>query len=191
MACLGLRAKTGRAIAVVLAEGDDLPEVLHRGELALWDPTEPDSHQPHHAGLELRADEAARVVAAAEAVAARAAEASLAAFLEEIGRQEVTAVGVAGPPPGDVSRIGNPHVRAHAAEGQLFRRVLEEAAEARGLPWARLADRQPFDAAGEALACDPEDLKRQVGRLGAAIGPPWRADEKLACLAAWCVLYGS
>src|SRR2546422_727739 len=41
---------------------------------------------------------------------------------------DVPSVGVVGSPDRQLDRIGNPHIRAHAAEGILFRRVLEIAA---------------------------------------------------------------
>jgi hypothetical protein len=183
---LGLRTRTARAIAVLLLEGDDGLEVAHRGELATFDPTRPDSKQPHHAGLGLDARAGAKRVAAAERAVRRAARRNLDALLRDLAGRGFTVEGVAvvGAPVADPARIGNEHVRAHAAEGQLFRDVLSEAAAATGLDCALLDERTAWPAAAERLRCGESALKRQVADLGSRVGPPWRADEKLACLGA-------
>ncbi len=68
-AALGLRVKTGRAIAVVLAGDPAQPEIRLRRELSLVDPEVPASRQPYHAALGLAPGEAKPVVErAAEAV---------------------------------------------------------------------------------------------------------------------------
>ncbi len=185
-AAIGLRARTARAIAVVVADGEDGLAVLDRRELATWDPGHPDSRQPHHAGLDVPAKDAHSRVAAAETAVRRAAHASLRELVQALRERgiEPTGVAVVGAPEKDPSRIGNLHVRAHAAEGQLFRSALEEAAEAEGLRWIRLTDRDAFDEAAERLHCSVKALRKQTADLGREIGPPWRADEKLACLGA-------
>jgi len=189
-AILGLRARTARAVVVLLHEGEDGLSVVHRGELATWDPEVPDSRQPHHAGLDLPAERARPVVRAAERAVRRAARASLGELVaaQRQAGYRVVACGVAGPPVRDPARIGNPHVRAHAAEGQLFRAVLEAAAKARRLPCCLVPDRDGFEAVADGLGVAAAALQRQVTGLGRELGPPWRSDHKLACLAALAAL---
>lgn len=183
---LGLRAKTARAIAVALGDpDDDGPSVVLRQEIPLWEPRNPDSRQPHHAGLELDGAAAGRVVERAERAVSRAADrelARLADLLSERG-ERIARVVVVGSD-SDPSRIGNPHVRAHAAEGRLFRDVLERAAASLALPCEGLRDKSAWDEAAAALGCSVAVLQRHATNLGKAVGPPWRADEKLACAAA-------
>ena len=50
---IGLRVKTGRAIAVLLRGPADAPTVLKRGELMLADSNEPDTWQPYHVVMDL------------------------------------------------------------------------------------------------------------------------------------------
>jgi hypothetical protein len=59
----------------------------------------------------------------------------LKSLIEELKSQsiKVSGVGIVGAPDRDLARIGNFHIRAHAAEGVLFRKVLNVAAEANGL----------------------------------------------------------
>ena len=192
-AALGLRAKTGRAIAVVLAEAENGPEVVYRGELETWDPEIPDSFHPHHAGLELDPAAAGPVVRGAEKAVQLAARAALGELLSQLsaGGYKVAGAGLVGSPakdPDQLALIGSPHVRAHAAEGQLFRSVLEKAARSRRLPCTVLSDRAGFEQAAERMAIGEKLLRGQADELGKGIGPPWRADHKLACAAALLVL---
>ena len=56
---VGFRAKTGRAIAVALADGAQ-PKFVSRQEISLVDPRMPETAQPYHEVMELPWDEAER-----------------------------------------------------------------------------------------------------------------------------------
>ena len=90
-------------------------------------------------------------------------------------------------------RIANPHIRAHAQEGKLFRTVLEDGARRAGLRCLTLLERDLFTQAAEALGRPAPDLQRAVTALGGGRGRAgrWRAEEKAATLAAWLVLRGN
>ena len=134
---IGFRAKTGRAICVVLGGTSDAPLVVQKFEMRLTDPKVPHTFQPYHAVMELPWDQsqkaARKSVAAVEAVARHGVK----NLIEELKSQgiKVSGVGIVGAPDRDLARIGNFHIRAHAAEGVLFRQVLNLAAEANGLKW--------------------------------------------------------
>jgi hypothetical protein len=101
----------------------------------------------------------------------------------------VKAIGIVGAKDRDLSRIGNYHIRAHAAEGLLFRRVLDRAAEANGLRYRIFPERE-FDQILKAeLGKQAAALKTDIGQLGRSLPPPWRSDEKLAATAAWLMLH--
>ena len=55
--CIGLRAKKGCAIAVVLGGSVDSPTVVMKLELGLTDPKIPGTFQPYHEVMELSWDE--------------------------------------------------------------------------------------------------------------------------------------
>ena len=135
-ALIGLKAKTGRAIAVVLRGPVEAPQVIKRTELMLTDPLVPATFQPYHEVMELPWAEAERKVApfirAIEKVAAKSL-AQLVGVLQSEGLR-IAGVGIAGSADRDLGKIGNYHIRAHAAEGLLFRRALEFAAQANKLP---------------------------------------------------------
>ena len=81
--------------------------------------------------------------------------------------------------------ISNPHIRAHALEGQLFRRVLAGALEAHGLLCSVVLERDVYTKAAVTLARSEDDVKHAVSALGRSLGGPWRAEEKLAAVVAW------
>jgi len=188
---IGLRAKTGRAICVVLGGTTDAPVVVKKLEIALTDPKIDGTFQPYHEVMELPwADSQKAVqkfVRAIEKVA-RKALANLSRKLKAEGFQ-IAGVGIVGANDRDLARIGNYHIRAHAAEGVLFRRVLDRAAEANGLSWRKFPDKKFDDLAGAELGRRSEAVKRQMNELSRVVAPPWRSDEKQAATAAWIVLH--
>ncbi len=172
---VGFRAKTGRAIAVVLSEG---PEFVWRDEVRLVDDSMSLDTGPYHTVMELPWNEAIvavqPLVDAIQAVSDRV----LAALLDDMRSRgvQVKSIAVVGSPPRDLSKIGNYHIRAHAAEGVLFREVL--VASARKLRMRVTAHSE------EELKSHVAKMKAPLTNLGRVAGPPWRADERLAACAA-------
>jgi len=181
-AALGLRAKTGRAIAVVLAGDADAPSFVWRGSLSLVDPTMPATAGPYHEVMELPWNEALvavqPLVAAIEAAATRAIRDVIAS-----SKVPIRAAGIVGSPPRNLARIGNEHIRAHAAEGVLFRQVLESGAKTNLLSCVAFSESE-LKMRESALP----DLAATLKQFGRAAGPPWRSDERLAASAAWLAL---
>ena len=187
---IGFRAKTGRAVAVVLSGQSHLPFVVRKFELKLTDPKIPATFQPYHEVMDLPWEQgqkaAGKSARAIEAVARKA----LAKLLKELQALDlaVQGVGVVGSKDRDLARIGNYHIRAHAAEGILFRRVLELAAGSHKLRTRTFSDRELEATASSELGTRPASLKLALNDLGRALDPPWRSDEKQAALAAWLML---
>jgi len=189
---IGLRAKTARAIAVVLGGSVDSPIVLTKTEIKLADPKIPATAQPYHEVMDLPWQESQRQVrkyARAIEVIARKALAQIIKAQRSNGMQ-ISGVGIVGAKDRDLARIGNPHIRAHAAEGILFRHVLDLAAEANGLKWRAFVDRQFDEITSAELGSQSALIKRRLDDMGRSLAPPWRADEKQAATAAWLVLHG-
>ena len=189
-AAIGLRVKTGRAIAVLLAGPVAEPRILGRREVALADPALPDTRQPYHAALELPEREGAAVVARAREAIEALAAAAVAALAAELRAAKLRPVGVGLAVSSDVdpATLGNLHVRAHASEGRLFRQVLEQGARAARLPSLVLLEREALGRASAALRRSEAKLQSTLAELGRSVGRPWRADEKVAALAAWMAL---
>jgi len=91
----------------------------------------------------------------------------------------------------DPEGITNPHIRIHALEGRLFRGVVEDGAARRKLACSVWRERDLHGAAARALGRPERDLRGTVAALGRAMPGPWRAEQKLATLAAWLVLAGA
>ena len=190
-AALGLRVKTGWAAAVLLHEGRGgggaVPDVVERRRLELSDPKVPSSAQPYHAGLELTGKRAEAAVKRGCDAARAAAHEALSALIADV---KPVAIGIVVASDPDLAKIGNDHVRAHAAEGRLFRELLEESAERCGVETLTLIEPELWAQAEVALGVPESELRQTVGALGKALGPPWTALEKNATVAGWLALAG-
>ena len=88
----------------------------------------------------------------------------------------------------DPEKVGNPHIRAHASEGRLFRTVLEDALTALGVRCEVIVEKQLPARSAAGLRRPPREIARTLNGFGKALGSPWRADEKAAATAAWLAL---
>jgi len=190
VAAIGFRVKTGRAAAVLLTGTVKAPRVLVSRAVELWDPKVPASRQPFHAGLEHRKGDDAPIVKRACDAARAVARRVVGDLADEVRRagHEPRAIGLVVSSDTDPTSLRNPHVRAHAAEGLLFREALEEGAAALGLPCLALIEREAYQRAAPALGKTAAQLKLDVASLGKEVIGPWRAEEKTAALAAWVAL---
>jgi hypothetical protein len=183
-AAIGFRSKTGRAIAVALSGSASAPEFILREELALWDKNKPVTIQPYHQVMELPWSEAIAAMKPRIEVIEKIAIGAVAAFIERVESHgyRVAAIGVVGPADRKLERIGSQHIRAHAAEGVLYRKVLEVAAKANRRPFSSFV--KPDEEIGKPAG----EIKKVLTALGKIAGSPWRLDEKAAAVAAWAVL---
>jgi hypothetical protein len=186
-ASIGLRARTGRAIAVVLVGSPDAPAVWERRELSVIDPRMPESCQPYHEVMELPWAKAQVAVRKLTRVVEQMATKALAQLINDLQAQHyrVNQIGIVGAPQRSLEKIGSPHIRAHAAEGVLFRHVLELAAENNGIRYRTFEEQKLKTLAAAELRIPGADLEQRLVALGRAIGRPWRADEKAAAASAW------
>jgi hypothetical protein len=190
VASIGLRAKTGRALVVVLAGTMDAPQVVRKLEIRLDDPRLPATSQPYHEVMEMSWEESQKAVRKSATAIGAIAQKALKRLIDELQAEgiRVNSVGVVGSADRDLAKIGNYHIRAHAAEGVLFRRVLDDAADANGLKRRTFSDRD-LDKTVAELGPASSALKRRLNDLGRTLAPPWRADEKQATTAAWLALH--
>jgi hypothetical protein len=181
-AVIGFRVHTGRATVVALTGTPDKPALLRRGEISLCDPKLPASYQPYHVVLERKDAKAMqlheRAIQAVMRAGKRSVDEFLGGLIEAGYTVRTSAIVVASNP--DMAKLHNDHIRAHAAEGILFRRTLEEAAAAAGLACPVWVEKKLAGAVpAEVLA----ELGRQAGR-------PWRSQEKAAAAAALLGIMG-
>ncbi len=188
-AAIGFRVKSGWATAVLLAGPVQSSRVIDSRIVALSDPAIPETRQPHHAGTGSLETDAAKVAHRTEIIQHCAIQ-SVAKLLQDYRDLGFDPCG-AGLAVGSLiepTTIANPHIRAHAFEGRLFRTVLEHALRSGGLVCSAVVERNAYEAAADVLHQKADKLKRSVSRLGLEQAGPWRAEEKLATWAAWMVL---
>src|SRR3989442_16044915 len=188
---LGVRVKSGWAAAIVLGGPARSPQVLDSLPLALSDAAVPATRQPYHAGIGVAQTNSARLGRLIKLVerCARRSVAQLVRACRANGRR-IRGVGIVVGSDIDPQRIGNPHIRAHASEGRLFRTVIERAAKRHALRTVTTVERDMMPLAAIALGQSEGALRRAVTELGGPASGPWRAEQKMAALAAWMILEG-
>jgi len=191
MTAMGFRVKSGYAVAVVLEGGAAAPLAVARRVVELSDPTVAGTRQPYHDGLFTHEQDPRRIARRVEVVE-RCAQKAVAAFVTEFGRARKGREGLhAGLVVGSVidpSKVGNPHIRAHANEGRLFRTVLEDALRSEGVDCSIVVEKNLAATAARGLGRTGREIARTLTLFGATLGSPWRADEKAAATAAWLAL---
>jgi len=187
---VGFRAKTGRAIAVVLGGTARSPRAIRRTEVVLSDPRRNPTCEPYHLVMDLPFAEWTAAVSPAAAAIEKIACQSMKQLFDELAADDLSVprIGVVGSPDRDLSKIGGAHVRAHASEGILFRAVLERAAEHLLVSCRTLREKELASIAGTELRLSPKELKTRLADFGRELGTPWRTDQKSAALAAWLSL---
>jgi len=188
-AALGFRVKSGWAGAVLLTGTVQSPEMRDRRRIELSDANVPGTTQPYHAGMgRLQTDEAK--VEKLRRIIQRVGKQSVDQLVKEYRDKgfQICAAGLVVGSDIDPERISNSHIRAHALEGRLFRTTLEDALKACGLPCSVIVERTAYQHAEAILKQPVSKLKRCLTELGRGSGGPWRAEDKMASLAALLLL---
>jgi hypothetical protein len=157
--------------------------------VSLWPASFP-KEGPYHTVMDLPWEEAVARVAPKERAVEKMAVEALARLLAgpQVASSRASGVGVVGSAASDPSRIGNPHIRAHSAEGQMFRAVLERAAAQHGLRSTSFSAKDVFAPAAKACGMPAAKFQEHVRRLGAGT-KPWRLEQQHAAAAAWVMLW--
>ena len=185
MTAIGLRIKSGYAIAIVLTGPADSPTIVGRRIVELSDPNIVETRQPYHDGFGTEHEDP-REIARRATIIDRCAKKSVAELLREtngVTRASLVVGSLIAP-----ETVGNPHIRAHANEGKLFRTVVEEALRSHGIACDVIVEKQLAAKAAAQLRLRAGEITQTVAALGKSIGGPWRADEKAAATAAWLAL---
>jgi hypothetical protein len=188
-AALGFRVKSGWAAAVLLTGPTRSPQLCDVRRIDLSDPRLPETRQPYHAAmgkLETDTTKINRRVSVVRSIAQQSLATLLASY-----RQKGYAIRRAALVVGsqvDPDSIANAHIRAHAFEGQLFRSVLAEALQACRIRTEILVERNAYAQAAAKLKDSNHNVQRMIRDFGRVAQGPWRAEQKLAALAAWLTL---
>ena len=191
-AALGFRVKSGWAAVVLLAGTARSPQLSDIGRIELCDPRLPETRQPYHAAMGKLETDSAKINQR-QRVVRSISQQSLRKLLngyQQKGFRIKRAALVVGSLI-DPADIANPHIRAHALDGRLFRSVLEQSLQDHEIRTDLLLERDAYFSVAERLKRSGDDLKLTVQNLrqsGPAKDEPWRAEQKLAALAALSVL---
>ena len=188
-AALGFRVKSGWAAAVLLTDSARSPRLCDVQRIDFSDPQLPGTRQPYHAAME-RLETDTKKISRRVDVVRRITEKSIAKLLAGYRQQNFTikrAALVVGSQI-DPHSVTNPHIRAHALEGQLFRSVLQESLHTHRILSDVLIERDAYDQATAELKQSNEDVRRVIQKFGRDTEAPWRAEQKLAAVAAWLAL---
>jgi hypothetical protein len=188
-AALGFRVKSGWAAVVLLSDAVDSPRLCDNRVIDLSDPRFPETRQPYHAAfgqLETDAKKTNRRAGVVQRVTKQSITKLLAAYQRK--GYSITRASLVVGSQLDPATIANPHIRAHALEGQLFRLALEQALNAHGVRTAILLDRDAYDTASTQLKKSSVDVRKAIQNFGRFTDAPWRIEQKLAALAAWFAL---
>jgi hypothetical protein len=188
-AALGFRVKSGWAAAVLLTGSACSPQVCDVQRIDLSDPRLPETRQPYHAAMgKLETD--TRKINRRVSVVRSIAQQSIATLL--VGYRgkgyAITRAALVVGSQIDPASIANPHIRAHALEGQLFRSVIEEALQTCGIRTEILIERNAYAQVAVQLKQSSENVRCVIKDCGRAAQGPWRAEQKLGALAAWLAL---
>ena len=188
-AALGFRVKSGWAVAILIGGSVRSPQLRDSCLMNLSDPRDPATRQPYHAAMGKLETDAVKLKDRTQSVR-RATEKSIVDLLKRY-IDKGCAIHRAGLVVGSVidpDSIANPHIRAHALEGRLFRMTLAAALQARRIRCAIFTERDAYRSAAKTLRKSPAQIKCTVTNLGRFANGPWRAEQKLAALAAWASL---
>jgi hypothetical protein len=188
-AALGFRVKSGWAAVVLLTGPIDSPALRDNRVIDLSDPRVPETRQPYHATFgQLETD--AKKTNRRTDIVHRVTKQSVTKLLSDYRRKGYsgTRASLVVGSQRDPATIANPHIRAHALEGQLFRSALEQALNAHGIRTAILLERDAYVTAGAQLKRPHDEVRQTIQNLGRSSDGPWRAEQKLAALGAWLAL---
>jgi hypothetical protein len=189
-AALGFRIKSGWAAVVLLTDATDLPSLRDSRVIDLCDPRFPDTRQPYHATFGQLETDAKKTNRRTDMVH-RTTKQSITNLLADYRRKgyAITSACLVVGSQLDPATIANPHIRAHALEGQLFRLALEQALNAQNIRTDILVQREAYARAAAHLKKSVDEVCEMTQQFRRFTDGPWRAEQKLAALAAWFALW--
>jgi len=181
---IGIRLLRGKAVAIAVYGDEPEPSYAGRRELLLCDPKVPSTLRPFHAMARLPAERALPMVKRDEMLVRDAASKSVSTFIEDLRKAKASPRRAAIVSDDEPAQIGNPHLQAHADERRLLREAVASAARDHGIESLFLIRSEVATSAGRMLGVASGAVDRWIADIATAAGRPWRAEEKIAALAA-------
>ena len=187
MKAIGLRIKSGFAIAAIVSKSSTGLAIEAVHTVALSTQELPQTRFPYHPTIELPERQGAALSDKAVEEVRRTAAREMGRLLQASSGIERAAMVVGSVI--DPASLGNPHVRVHALEGKLFREVVAAALAEQGIDCAVLVEREAYAKVAADASTPEQRLRAEIAALGQGHIKPWRSEEKLATLAAWWQLH--
>jgi hypothetical protein len=186
---LGFRPHTYWTAAVALAGPANAPQVLERRRIVFAKDLE---RFVYHQAAEAPAGALRLIEKVREATVANAAR-EIGMLAEDLAGDGVTVRSAATAAatarlPASLAEILAVHALMHAAEGSFYRDVVAAGCETTGLAVTRVAEKDLPSQVAAQLGLGGKALDAKLKAMGAALGPPWNEDYRLATLAAWTLL---
>jgi hypothetical protein len=192
-AVAAFRMHSGWGALVVISGSSANPELIERRRITIIDPAAIGAKQPYHFAESLSLPEA-------ENHLRRCADASGDLALKAIGETQ-TALRKRGydvvaaamllasarplPPLANILRA---HPLIHTAEGEFFRKAVQQACQRSGLACTGFRESELAQQAKSEFGRHTQRHLRKIEELGRLAGPPWTQDYRRAALAAWILL---
>lgn len=189
-AALGFRVKSGWAAVVLLTGPIGSPALRDNRVIDLSDSQFPETRQPYHAAmgqLEMDTTETNRRTD----IVRRATKRSVTKLLADHRGKgyAITRASLVVGSKLDPATIANPHIRAHALEGRLFRSALEQALNACGIRTLILLERDAYNEATMQFNKSSIDVRQTIQNFRRFTDGPWRAEQKLAAVGALLAIW--
>jgi hypothetical protein len=180
-AALGFRVKSGWAAVVLVTNTARSPQLSDVSRIELCDPRLPETRQPHHAAMGKLETDPTRLNQR-ERVVRSISQQSLTTLLKGYEQKgfRISGAALAGGSQIDPANIANPHIRAHALEGRLFRSAVQQTLQDHGICTDVLLERNAYPSVAARLKWSADDVKRAIqdlGRSAVAKAGPWRAEQ--------------
>jgi hypothetical protein len=188
-ATLGFRVKSGWASLVLLTGPVGSPALRDNRIVDLSDPRVPETRQPYHATFGQLETDTKKINRRTDIVHGITKQSITDLFSDYRPKDySITCATLVIGSQMDPAAIANPHIRAHALEGQLFRSALEQALNGHGIGTFILQERDAYAKAGAQLKKSCDDVRRTIQNFARSTDGPWRAEQKLAAVGAWLAL---
>jgi hypothetical protein len=183
---LGFRPHTYWTAVVALAGPVESPRVVARHKIVF---AAGEERSVYHHAAETELAEAPALIDKVRVAVEANARAGIRVFVDMLKRDGLE-VGAAVAPSGgrrlpalaDILRV---HSLQHAAEGEFYRDAVAAACATLGLGVRRPVERELAALCGDRLGLGAAAMQARLKAMGAALGPPWGEDHRLATLAAW------
>jgi hypothetical protein len=195
-AVIGVKMHSGWGILVAVSGSVNSVEIAERRHIVVADRNIPRANQPYHHAATLGLPEAERHLAKCTAISERLSSAAIGETIEALAKRDYQVVGAAlllasGRPLPSLPQVLGSHPLIHTAEGEFFRRVIEQSFDHLKIPVAKIRERDLDRLAETALGDAAGQLHDAIAGLRNSLGAPWTKDHKLAAFAAAILLLNS